>query len=157
MAATQYMILYRSINPNTNLPITNDPINEYEPVLEFYNAHHKMYAGSQQQQDEAFDEQQEIIMTASDVNNPKFDMFFAYDGTKKVKHWGINKSDKHSEEPYAIMDTYKRIPLSPWFTNCVTGSLDTALEKAKKLVGMIGIDNVKVIKLVSFDQFLKIK
>lgn len=157
MAATQYMVLYRAVNPNTNLPITNDPNNEYKPVLEFYNAHHKMYAGNAAQQDEAIEEQQEIVTAASDSNNPKFDMFFAYDGTKKVKHWGISKSDQHTEAPYAIMDTYKRIPLSPWFMNCITASLDAALEKAKKLVGMIGMENVKVIKVVAFDQFLKMK
>lgn len=61
------------------------------------------------------------------------------------------------DAPYAIMDQYRRIESSPWLINCTVGSLDAALEKAKKLIEMIGIENVKVIKLVAIDQFLKIK
>lgn len=60
------------------------------------------------------------------------------------------------DAPYLIKDQYKRIENSPWIVNCTVGSLAAALEKAKKLVDMIGIENVKVIKLVPFDQYLKI-
>ena len=67
----------------------------------------------------------------------------------------------HYEEvntyPYLIKDTYKRIQLSPWFVNCTTCSLDAALSKAKILVDMIGLDNVKLIKIVPFGQFIKIQ
>jgi len=59
--------------------------------------------------------------------------------------------------PYLIKDTYKRIQLSPWFVNCTTCSLDAALEKAKILVDMVGLDNVKLIKIVPFGQFVKIQ
>lgn len=59
--------------------------------------------------------------------------------------------------PYLIKDTYKRILLTPWFVNSTCGSLEAALVKAKKLVDMIGIENVKVIKLVDIDQFVKVK
>lgn len=156
MAATQYMVLYRYINENTNLPITNDPSNDYEEVREFYTSCHKMYSGNMAQQDAGYQEQQDIITNATDSNNPKFDMFFAYDGTRKIRHKGIDGKD-HIEEPYMIKDMYKRIPLSPWFTNCVTGSLDVALEKAKKLVSMIGKENVRIQKLVRFEQQIKIK
>jgi hypothetical protein len=61
-----------------------------------------------------------------------------------------------SDAPYLVMDTFKRIQLSPWFVNCSTGSLEAAVTKAKLLVDMIGIENVKIIKLVPFDQFVKI-
>lgn len=61
------------------------------------------------------------------------------------------------DSPYCIKDQYKRIESSPWLVNCTVGSLDAALEKAKKLIEMIGIENVKVIKLVAIDQFVKIK
>jgi len=67
----------------------------------------------------------------------------------------------HYEEtnsyPYLIKDTYKRIQLSPWFVNCTTCSLDAALTKARILVDMIGLDNVKLIKIVPFGQFVKIQ
>lgn len=156
MAATQYMVLYRYVNESTNLPITNDPVNDYEEVREFYTNHHQMYTGSAQQQDEAYQKQQEIIINATDTSNPKFDMFFAYDGTRKIRHKGADGRE-HIEEPYMVKDMYKRIPLSPWFTNCVTGSLDTALEKARLLITMLGKENVRVHKMVKFEQYVKIK
>lgn len=62
-----------------------------------------------------------------------------------------------ADAPYAIKDQYRRIESSPWLVNCTVGSLEAALEKAKKLIEMIGIENVKVIKLVAIDQFIKIK
>ena len=61
------------------------------------------------------------------------------------------------EPPYLIMDTYKRIKLSPWFVSCTSSSLEGAITKAKILVEMLGIENVKLIKIVPFDQFIKIK
>ena len=61
------------------------------------------------------------------------------------------------DAPYLIIDTYKRIQLSPWFVNCTCGSLESALAKAKTLVEVIGMNNVKIIKIVPFDQFIKIK
>jgi hypothetical protein len=59
--------------------------------------------------------------------------------------------------PYLIKDNYKKIPLSPWILHSVHNSLESGLEKARALVSMIGIDNVKLIKTVPFDQFIKIK
>lgn len=59
--------------------------------------------------------------------------------------------------PYLIKDNYKKIPLSPWILHSVHNSLESGLEKARTLVSMIGIDNVKLIKTVPFDQFVKIK
>ena len=62
-----------------------------------------------------------------------------------------------NDYPYLIKDTYKRIQLSPWFVNCTTCSLESAITKAKILVDMIGLDNVKLIKIVPFGQFVKIQ
>lgn len=154
MAATQYMIMYRLFNEDINQPITNDPSLTYEPVCEFYTQHHKLYSGSEVQKDEAYQAQQELLLNAmsSDATN----MFFAFDGTKKFKHVGVDGSE-HLEDPYMVKDTYKRINGSPWLTHCVCSSLDAALIKAKTLCGMIGMENVKVIKVVAYDQSLKIK
>ncbi len=59
--------------------------------------------------------------------------------------------------PYLIRDNYKKIPLSPWILHSVHNSLESGINKAKQLVAMIGINNVKLIKTVPFDQFVKIK
>lgn len=60
------------------------------------------------------------------------------------------------EYPYLVIDTYKAIPMSPWFVHATYGSLEAALTKAKVLVEMLGIENIKLIKIVPFDQFIKI-
>ncbi len=331
MAATKYQVLYRYVNEATNTPITNTTEEDYEPVREFYTyPDHKIFSPDDNEKEEAMNEQQEMIYFSNSSDNPKNNMLFAYDGTKKIKHkqWvpegdgyivrdlskikrsdigdqgdftkdfttinaatvedggtvvcnatvmkkyfpktitvvsdntqadagtqakpyytkekieelivqstffvlketdytnyttasrtgtlktGYYSSDKttyyygpvaiegnpittlygygsakatgswdstylygsvvvnnaqletttipgHYEEaldsPYLIMDTYKRIQLSPWFVNCTCGSLESALTKARLLVDMLGIENVKLIKVVPFDQFVKIK
>ena len=325
MAATKYQVLYRYINESTNTPITNDMSNEYQEVCEFYtDPAHKIFSTDATVKAEAMREQQEMISFGNSSDNPKTNMLFAYNGTKKINHkkwvnaqigyvvrdwsgirdkignqgdfskefttlnaatpedggivvctydvmkkyfddtltltvstggnyttdsmlseiinstifqlqettnilpymspsntgvaygyytssgytyytgpiavdvvigsfraysrWGTSpitfagNTDSrglyskatikhtqlqtvtipgHYEEattaPYLIKDTYKRIQLSPWFVNATYGSLEAALERAKTLVDMIGINNVKLIKLVPFDQFVKIK
>ena len=59
--------------------------------------------------------------------------------------------------PYLIKDNYKKITMSPWIVHSIHNSLESAIDKAKTLVSMIGISNVKLIKTVPFDQFVKIK
>ena len=66
----------------------------------------------------------------------------------------------HYEEvadyPYTICDTYERIEQSPWFILSTHGSLTSALEKAKAVVKSVGVNNVKLIKVVPTEQFIKI-
>lgn len=333
MAATKYQVLYRYINEATNTAITNSMDNAYDPVCEFYtDPDHKIFSNSPNVQAEAVNEQQEMISYGNSSANPKTNMLFAYDGTKKIKHqkwveeatgyvvrdytrikrnlignqgdftkefttlnaatpedgglvvctesvmrkyfprtitvvsdnsladagtptnpyyseakinklitdstffalktngysdhtsvsltnniWssgpsynktytviyvgpiaiGGNNMTTHSygtgargygqsnannlygsvtvtqaqietiqipghyegviDAPYLIKDTYKRIQLSPWFVNYTCGSLEAAIDKARVLVDMLGMENVKVIKIVPFDQFIKIK
>lgn len=323
MAATKYQVLYRYINEAINTAITNSMDNAYNPVCEFYtDPDHKIFSSSPTVQADAVNDQQEMISYGNSSTNPKTNMLFAYDGTKKIKHqkwveettgyvvrdytrlkrsvignqgdftkefttlnaatpedgglvvctkkvfdkyfpstitvadngsytaseiqkkiidatlfslntgsweehmspsnigssysyyssstfiyyvgpitvdtviglvatygkWSTipmnrpgNLSDAglyskatikkeqietttipgHYEDvidaPYLIKDTYKRIQLSPWFVNYTCGSLEAALNKARVLVDMLGIENVKLIKVVPFDQFVKIK
>lgn len=331
MAATKYQVLYRYINEATNTPITNSMENEYDMVREFYtDPDHKIFSDDPTVQAEATDEQQQLISFGNSSENPKNNMLFAYDGTKKIRHqkwveeatgyvvrdwtqlkrssignqgdftkefttiggatpedggmvictktvmekycpasitvatdnshadrgtttnpyyskekiekmitestlfalntgsytehcsasntvtlnndkysysrtmyytgpvaiegnamtthtgyggsraWGQTSNNNlygkvtvtraqietvqipgHYEDaldaPYLIMDTYKRIQLSPWFVNCTCASLESAITRARILVEMLGIENIKVIKLVPFDQFIKIK
>lgn len=328
MAATRYQLLYRYINEATNVAITNNMTNDFNKTEEFYTKDHKLESSDITLQGEAEDEKEEMISYGNSTDNPKNDMIFAYDGTKKIRHkkyvapvegcyvvrdWQsldrnlignagdyskdfitldrespeaggkvvcknltinnkyfpsnkvitvvddnsladkgttsnpyyseskinslitkatefelktngyadhvtasktngfyyggsyitlytgpvaiegnnitkyqnttyygqINNSNLYgsvtikssqiqtievpghyeetTEYPYVIKDTYKRIQMSPWFVHATYSSLEAALERAKILVDMIGLDNVKLIKVVPFDQFVKIQ
>ena len=65
--------------------------------------------------------------------------------------------EEYAESPYVICDTYKRVEQSPWFILSIHGSLTAALEKAKTAVKAVGLNNVKLIKVVPTEQFVKIK
>lgn len=62
-----------------------------------------------------------------------------------------------AEYPYVICDTYERVEQSPWFILSTHASLPSALEKVRMIVKAVGIENVKMIKVVPTDQFVKIK
>lgn len=62
-----------------------------------------------------------------------------------------------AEYPYIVADTYERIEQSPWFILSTHSSLTSALEKVKAVVKSVGIENVKLIKTVPSEQFIKIK
>ena len=336
MAATKYQLLYRYINESTNTAITNNMNNDYKKTEEFYTIDHKIEDRDTIIQAEAEDEKEEMISYGNNTDNPKNDMIFAYDGTKKIRHkkyvpevkgcyvvrdwqsldrnlignagdyskdfvtingdtpetggtvvcrnltinqkyfpsnkiinvvtdnsfadkgtstnpyysesrinslitnatifelntsgyanhvttsndisvWSGNTTysklyttlytgpiaiegnnmsihafptghsgygqldnsnlygsvtikssqienievpghyEETTEYPYVIKDTYKRIQMTPWFIHATYSSLESALEKAKMLVEMIGLNNVKLIKIVPFDQFIKIQ
>lgn len=159
MSATQYRVMYRYVNETTNTVITNNMENEYVPTLELYWDKHKLYAGNEQQKLEAEQERDEIIAIGNSADNPKTNMLFAYNGTKKIlsKEWKTNQYIDSTSYPYLIKDEYIRIPMSPWIIFGIYGSIDMALDRAKVLVDMVGIDNVKVMKVVAFDQFVKIQ
>lgn len=67
-------------------------------------------------------------------------------------HW-----EESSETPYAIHDKYEKVAQEPWFPFSTEHSLEKALDKARGLVEKIGLENVKLVKVVPTDQFLKIK
>ncbi len=334
MAATKYQVMYRLVNDALGTAVTNNANTEYEPTFEFYtDPDHKIFSSNAAIQGEEMEKQQAIITDANNAANPKHDMLFIFNGTKKVFHqrwvdeqvgyvvrnwqavrslvgdkddWSkdfytlnantpeeggmvvttqkvfqqryksfeftregkytndemnqifrdstifeLNKpkwqdhatiteqetvmySDKqnmeetkhtyrtgpifagipneevkrydgylprvgsvikHSlvgvidtskfydnvyskishtaddvkqvtipghyaestEPPYVIKDQYKRVESSPWVVNCTVGSLEAALIKARILIEAIGIENVKIVKLVAFDQFVKIQ
>ena len=146
MAAVKYQILSRYYNTNTNNAITNDSANEYEKDFIFSTV-------------DVSDQITDEIINGNSPENIKTDMLFSYAGTRIVY------PDKDKQQyycpnlkyPYMIIDTYKRVSFSPWFVVHTCGSLESALEKAKMIVNHIGINNVKLIKVVPFDQKIKIK
>lgn len=146
MAAVKYQILARYYNTNTNNAITNDSTNEYEKEFIFSTV-------------DVSDQITDKIIEGNSPENIKTDMLFSYAGTKII-YPDEDKQDYYDSTfkfPYMIIDTYERVPFSPWFVVHTCGSLESALEKAKMIVNHIGINNVKVIKIVPFDQKIKIK
>lgn len=146
MAAVKYQILARYYNTNTNNAITNDSTNEYEKEFIFSTV-------------DVSDQITDKIIEGNSPENIKTDMLFSYAGTKII-YPDEDKRDYYDSTfkfPYMIIDTYERVSFSPWFVVHTCGSLESALEKAKMIVNHIGINNVKVIKIVPFDQKIKIK
>ena len=146
MAAVKYQILARYYNTNTNNAITNDSTNEYEKEFIFSTV-------------DVSDQITDKIIEGNSPENIKTDMLFSYAGTKII-YPDEDKQDYDDSTfkfPYMIIDTYERVSFSPWFVVHTCGSLESALEKAKMIVNHIGINNVKVIKIVPFDQKIKIK
>ena len=146
MAAVKYQILARYYNTNTNNAITNDSTNEYEKEFIFSTV-------------DVSDQITDKIIEGNSPENIKTDMLFSYAGTKII-YPDEDKRDYYDSAfkfPYMIIDTYERVSFSPWFVVHTCGSLESALEKAKMIVNHIGINNVKIIKIVPFDQKIKIK
>lgn len=161
MAATKYMVMFRYINPITNQAITNDMGNEYKEEFHLIHDEHPFRKG-----DEAWEKKIDaMVMEGNDASNPKYNMLFVFGGTKKIpkyknypidgEPYGIVTGIK-TGYPYVVKDVYKRVTMSPWFHDSTYGSLTAALEKVKTMVDMIGLDNVKLIKVVPFDQKIKI-
>lgn len=172
MAATKYQVFYRYINKATGNPITNSTETDYEETLEFYTDEHKINTGTDEEKAEEEERQQQIIIDGNSANNSKMDMVFVYGGTKKIYHkkylgqnkWkeqtgipdGIAEKNVPGGYPYLIKDTYIRVPMSPWQKGPVYGSLQAALAKCESLALAIGIENVKLVKLVPYGQKLTI-
>lgn len=101
MAATQYQIFFRYVNPASNVAITNDLINDYEETVEIIHAQHKLENGTNQ---EKADAEQEINNMIIEANSPslcnKYDMIFVYDGIKKYYH--KNWTSEHEENDVTV-------------------------------------------------------
>ena len=143
MAATKYQVMCRYFNTSTNNPITNNSETEYDKTFGFYTV-------------DKSDTISEYMIEGNSPENVKTDMLFAYAGTKIVHPDTPEYYSTDYKMPFMIVDQYERVMFSPWFVNYTTGSLTSAVEKAKQLVNAIGMTNVKMIKVVPFDQFIKI-
>lgn len=164
MAATQYMLMFKYINTNTNKPITNDLNNPYEEDFHIITDGHAYRQG-----DVAWAEKiDNLLIEGNNFGNTKQDMIFVYDGTIKMPHYTGGTSLKYegtdwtkpstipASYPYVVKDKYIRINMAPWFPLATYGSLNAALKKAEQMADMIGLDNLKLIKIVPFGQKIKI-
>jgi len=87
MATTKYQVLYRLMNTSMDIPITNSDTYTYEPTFVFYtDPDHRIFSSDNNVMYEEIDKQQQMITYAHQATNPKHDMLFVYDGTKKLSH-----------------------------------------------------------------------
>lgn len=160
MAATKYQIFYRYINPNTGNPITNDSTIDYEEVFKFYTDDHRLTLGTETEILEEEQERDQMIIDGNSSDNDKNDMFFVYAGTKKIYHEKYLGNGKWKTMvgigvgyPYVIKDVYAKVPFnSPWIQGPIYGSLQAALEKCRVIASSIGIENIKLVKIVPYNQ-----
>lgn len=84
---------------------------------------------------------------------------FASTVTLNTKHLKTYKIPAHweisTDAPYCVHDVYNKVMQEPWFQYSIRGSFQASLEDARMLIDKIGLENVKMIKLVPTDQFLK--
>lgn len=105
-----------------------------------------------------------IIIDEMNINNPKYDMIFMYDGIFRYDddpncdsryHETDAEGCKH-QKPYIYADRFKRIPFDIWFLNSVHASLASAMTKANTLVNVVGKDSIKIGKVVPLDKYIDI-
>ena len=137
----------RSINNCTNDPVT-------------CSAHAPLIAENTTLALEIQQLQLDLIPPTNEINDINIRINELTEIINNANNQILNKNgfyDPNNKWPYMIIDTYERVWFSPWFSVKVCGSLTDAIEKAKTLVQAIGIENIKIIKLVDIDQFVKIK
>ena len=163
MAATQYQIFCRYYASNMSKCITNTTnavwsastdktVTESKEVFDFYTG---LVPGgttplTETQKFAAQHDLQNKIVTGNQASNPKFDMFFIYNGRDLVY------SNDTGKIPYVIADKMERIAVSPWFIHSTHASLPSAISKAQALIKKIGKDNVRIGKTIPLEQYIEI-
>lgn len=100
----------------------------------------------------------DTIIAQTNVNNPKYDMIFMYDGLAKVEGGScLNppQNDKH-QNPYIYFDRMRRVNFDIWFLHSVHASLASAMTKANELVNIVGKNSIKIGKVVPLDKYIEI-
>lgn len=158
MAATKYQVFCRCINSVTGKAVSNKDTREWVSAFDeeervaieddnLYVRENVVFCtkGSVEESSKV----QEILIDSFDVDNPKFDMLFIYNGC------GIKYSSGKSM-PYLLADKYSRMKASPVFVHSTTGSLKAAMEKAQALTNKVGHENIMLGKVVDLTQYIDI-
>lgn len=100
----------------------------------------------------------DTIIAQTNVNNPKYDMIFMYDGLAKVEGPSCQHpapQDPH-QNPYVYFDRMCRINFDIWFLHSVHASLASAMAKTNELVNIVGKNSIKIGKVVPLDKYIEI-
>lgn len=111
-------------------------------------------------------EMYQTVIDETYASNPKYDMIFMYDGIGNVVFPGYNgvasQVDKNPPSndtkiaPEVYYERMKRIKLDPWFLHSTYHSLRAVMNRAEELVNILGVDGVKIGKVVALDQYIEI-
>lgn len=185
MAMTEYIVFMRYYNDTVGKCVTNNTSCEwYQCETKEYNGHelnryitledmnqYKLDKGdeclenlfiSPLSTDTSFntDQYEKLVINGLNVNNPKYDMIFIWDGlgyfkfdNEKIPNVTTNADDSKSILYY---DKMKRVRFTPWFFYEKFHSLRAAMLRANTLIDLFGKDNVLVGKNVPLSQYIDI-
>lgn len=165
MASVQYEVLCRYLHPVSNKPVTNkqkgydnfavnrvanDSGVNYRlpPVIEFNSGDLPINPISGQKYTE-----EEYTSARNYTTDKIFDMLFVF---KNVRDVSAKISNGYGSTT-VLADTFEQVNGDPWFVTSVSGSLESAMRTAKRLVKKIGINNVKVVKKVPLELNVEIE
>lgn len=181
MASVQYQVFCRYLNNSVNRAITNKTKVEWHDA-ETYDAldavhKSKIDKGVEKKTDAReyciirpeveltdYEDKQkaisedsklyELIVEQTRATNEKYDMIFLYDGIGTIR--GEKGPEDYDNEPIVLYDKMKRIKSDPWFLYSTHASLNSAMTKARELANILGVDGIKIGKVVPLEQYIEI-
>ena len=144
----KYEIFCRCLHPTTGKVVTNATNQKYENLKYI-----KGYAET-----EAAIQANDVIQENS-PSNEKYNMLFMYNGVKTINN-NINKRIYYSTDGRCTLtindDDFIQMNADPWILYASRLSLESATRIAKELVKKIGLENVKVTKMVPLKTLIDI-
>lgn len=94
---------------------------------------------------------EELVISSININNPKYDMIFVWDGL------GIYESKQNDNTANQLYyDKMKRLQSQPWFFHSKYHSLKAAIEKANQLIDLFGKEHIMIGKEVDLTQYIEV-
>ena len=153
MANVQYTVLYRYLHPVSNKPVTNKQkgYKNFAALSDSSTGGVTLTFGGGSDfktPDLPAGQSLDSYLSSRNYTTDKvFDQLFVFKAVKKVVP-GLD-APYHTYDIHA--DSFVQVNGDPWFVASVTGSLESAMATATRLVKKIGISNVKLVKNVPIE------
>lgn len=160
MATVQYTVLYRYIHPVSNRPISNK-FTGYKCFIDdkatSTGGVNSTLSTSTAATFKTADLPAGVKLEDYQVqrNYPtgkEFDMLYYYKGTGSIINYNVTPASHE-----VLGDVFEQVKGDPWMVASVSGSLESAMKTAERLVKKIGINNVKLVKNVPLELELGIE
>lgn len=154
MANVQYTVLYRYLHPVSNKPVTNKQ-KGYKALSELAttNSSGITHALANNSEFKTTDlptgvSISDYMVSRNFTTDKIFDQLFVFSSVRKI----IKTLTGPPLTTYEVSaDSFVQVNGDPWFVASVTGSLESAMTTATRLVKKIGIGNVKLVKNVPIE------